>query len=237
MTSRPLIIKTLMGLGDAVYAWPIVRYLIQQNPGREIKVATKYPIVFRGLDCDIIDFESCPPPDYHLSYTSRRLSPKGQYEDILDHCKLPWIDFEFEWTSVEYSFVSIVHPYAVIKEPATAHLHKNNSDFSFTPNVKEMQDHVDRLKQMGMRIISVGQSEVFKERLSGIDYDWNDRLTVAQLLNVCKGATEILTQVGHLVPIGQGLKKPMTIFLPEQIKDHRFQSFGPHKLSVEKYVG
>jgi len=234
-----ILVKTLLGLGDAVYAWSIVRWLIENNSNKEILVMTSYPIIFRNLKCKTVPMETGRTPDYHLSYTTRRNSPKGQYEDILDQCKFPWIDFEFIFDPEKEDIVPILDfkEYAVIKEPATAHLHKKTSDYSFAPNIEEMQDYVYSLNKKGIGVISVGQNEVFKERLSGIDVDLNDKLTVGQLLYLCSKSVEVGTQVGHLLPIAQGLGKPCRIFMPEKITDHRFSSFGHHKLSVEKYVG
>lgn len=238
-----LVVRTHQGLGDAVYAYPIVKHL--RSGYEKVKVKTNFPIVFSGLDVETVPLSDRSTPDLFPKYTNRRGNGLGQFQAMLDSISMPAIPFVFDWSlgfSDEFrskhllDFVEALRiskkPMCIVKEPCLAHMHKPNNDSSIVPNLAEMQVwvNVNRTKYF---FVSVGQGEVFKNRLVHMNYDLNDKTTVQDLITLCSMAGGIATQVGHLVPIAQGLNKPLRMFWPAQITDARLKGLSPENLKID----
>jgi alpha-L-arabinofuranosidase len=236
-----MIIKTLRGIGDAVYAWPIIERLSESN---NVTVITKYPIIFENLPVRVsTDYNI--KEDVKLSYLSRRLiNTTNQYQDICIYSSYS-IPFSFKWDKgftdsfIENHLHSIIDKsfqlgkkICVIKEPCAAHMHKSKHDLSVAPNVNEMQTWVNNNSHKYI-FISVGQNEIFKSRLSGIDFNLVDKMSVQDLITLCAMSDAIVSQVGHLVVLAQGFGKPMKIFYPENIIDKRLQYITPNKIEFK----
>lgn len=234
-----MIIRTHLGLGDAVYCFPIVKYFVDK--GKKITVATNYPIVFNalGVRTGLINLK----PDIFPKYTGRRCA-SSQYQTMLDSVGLPFIPFRFDWhlgftdrfkDCCLYEFTSAFNysrkTLCIIKEPCTAHMHKGAADYSLTPCVDQMQAWVDKFKDRFF-YVSIGSEEVSRGRLENIDYNLIDKTSVQDLITLCQMSAAIVTQVGHLVPIAQGFNKPLKLFYPEKIVDRRFRHLTKETLEI-----
>lgn len=234
-----MVIKALKGIGDAVYTFPIIKHYCDIEA---VTVITPYPIVFDALNVKTtIDYSV--KADLHPEYTSRRASRKNQYEDMLESIGLSSLPFEFKWElgfTDEFKskyLVDIIMAMSagkkrlcVIKEPCAAHMHKRARDFSVAPRRQEMQSWIDANK--GFVFVSVGQDEEYRSRMEGIDFDFTNKTSVQDLISLCSIADIVATQIGHLIPIAQGLRKPLVIFYPENITDKRLRHLGPHKVEM-----
>lgn len=233
-------VKTMLGLGDAVYTYPIVRHYCLT---RKVKVITPYPEVFQDLEVET-STNMDEQADVKPSYLMGRLSKKSQYEDMLESVKLPWVPFGFSWKSGFSDSFKASHlkrivamlildglQICVVKEPCLANMHQKNNDHSIVPDADEMQEWM-KANEHRYVYVSVGRKEVFTRRLEGIDFDLNDQLSLSDYLTLCSMANAIITQVGHLVPIAQGLNRPLKIFYPKHIRDHRLKNIGPHKMQI-----
>jgi hypothetical protein len=237
---EPWTVKTMLGIGDCVYAYPIIKHY---TTTRTVKVLTPYPEIFSSLE-----IETSTDLNQHFDvkpcYTQSRSSKKGQYEDMLDSVKLQFIPFVFGWDSGfsdEFRSKHLKEIVArlsmegkgicIVKEPCLANMHQKNGDTSVVPDIEEMQSWINENKKRFV-YISVGKGEIFTHRLQGIDMDLNDQLSISDLVTLCGMAQGIATQVGHLVPIAQGLNRPLKIFYPKHIKDHRLKNIGPHKMFI-----
>jgi len=232
-----VVIKCLKGLGDAVYTFPIVSHFCKKT---DVKVITPYPIIFDSLHVDTTtDYSEAF--DMHPRYTANRNTTNWQYVDMLNSVNLPMLPFDLIWglgftDEFKSKFLSdimieiTVHrkKICVIKEPCAAHMHKKRNDFSMAPRRAVMQDWIKANQQYCF--VSVGHNELFKSRLSGIDFDLTDNTTVQDLISLCSIADIISTQVGHLVPIAQGLSKNIKVFYPEKITDGRMKHISPNKI-------
>ena len=133
-----MIIKTPLGLGDAVYCYPIVKHFAKTE---KVKVLTQYPIIFENLkvETSIQTNQRC---DLKLHYHKRRKSSDNQYTDILKSADLGWIDFSFFWdygftdefkenelNKMMMAMVESRKHMCIIKEPCANHMHKRNNDF------------------------------------------------------------------------------------------------------------
>lgn len=230
-----MVIRCMRGLGDAVYTYPIVKYYEKQNP----IVITNYPVVFSSLNVRTTT-------NYGLSailkpkYSNLRKSPYSQYKDLLRSVNLNNIPFTFEWNlgfTEEFKvkhFETIMNDWTashknlcIIKEPSYAHMEKTkNNGTAVSPNPMEMQKWVDT---HDMYYISVGREERFTARLKNIDYDLVDKTSVQDLITLIQLSSMVATQVGHLVPIAQGLSKALKVFYPTDPGKYNLQ---PYKFEV-----
>jgi len=233
-------VKTMLGIGDCVYAYPIIKHYIET---KDVKIITPFPELFSSLEVET-STNMNERHDVKPCYTQSRSSRKGQYEDMLDSVKLQFIPFVFGWDSGfsdEFRSKHLKEIVArlsmegkgicIVKEPCLANMHQKNGDTSVVPDIWEMQTWIDENKKRFV-YISVGKGETFIHRLQGIDMDLNDQLSISDLVTLCGMAQGIATQVGHLVPIAQGLNRPLKIFYPKQIRDHRLKNLGPHKMKI-----
>jgi len=230
-------IKTMLGIGDAVYTYPLVKYFSQKQ---SVKVITPYPEIFKCLNAETSS-DMREAADLTPRYTHSRSSEFSQYEDLLRSVNLSFIPFEWEWQE-QFSehfkrnypvFLALIQgkKICVIKEPCCAHMNKGAKDFSIVPNVSEMQDWVNANKEKYF-FVSVGYREIFHSRLEGIDLDLNDKINLTDLLTLCKNAGAIASQVGHLIPIAQGLNIPLKIFYPENPTHHALKFISPKKMQI-----
>ncbi len=220
-------VRCQLGLGDAVYAFPIVKELAKKS---HVKVLTKYPEVFKDLS-NMSCVDEMDSYDIYLKYT--REPGLNQYDEMCRRARIrPAFKFTYKSDNVEsMKALGQGKSICVVKEPCAAHMNKQKGNFSASPKVGEFQEWIN-LNASKYHYISVGKSEVFKKRLSGIDLDLNDVLTVSQLLQLCVAADAFATQIGHLVPIAQGLGKPLKIFPPEKITDHRLENLTIDKVRI-----
>lgn len=240
-TKKEIVIKTMLGLGDAFYFYPIVKCYIEQ--GFRPTVVTRHPIIFNSLDCNAV-LQTNKPVNLRPSYNSRRTSEHSQYKDILMSANLPDLPFEFKWglgftkEFIENKIESFMAAYVaskkrlcIIKEPCASHMHKRERDFSIVPDVDELQKYVNDNKD-DYFFVSVGQDEIFYKRLENIDYDLNNQLEIQDLISLCSISHLIVTQIGHLVPISQALNIPLKVFYPKNPTDRRIQLLNRKKIEI-----
>ncbi len=215
-------LRALKGLGDAIYAYPIVKHFAKSE---SVTICTQYPEVFRYLE-GVTTTREPHPNDIVLRYT--REPGSNQYRDVCDIVGV-YPEFKFEWPPM---FLDVEKPVCIIKEPSTCHMNKRTGDMSLAPNVEEIQNWVDAHKDQ-YYFVSVGKDEVFKGRLQNIDRHLVDQISVSDLLGLCSGAAAIATQIGHLVPIAQAMGKPLKIFEPESLTDPRLLNMSVAKVRVD----
>lgn len=230
----------MLGIGDSVYVYPIVKHFTET---KKIKVITPYPEIFHSLG---VESSTNLSEKYDLmpTYIPGRASKKSQYEDMLDSVKLPFIPFSYAW-DIGFSEHFKSHylkeivarlslegkGICIIKEPCLANMHRKSGDTSAIPNIVEFQNWIDQNSNRFV-YISVGKNETFIHRLKGIDIDLNDKISIPDLITLCASSQAIATQIGHLVPIAQGLNRPLKIFYPKKITDGRLKNIGPHKMKI-----
>lgn len=233
-----MIIKTMAGIGDAVYTYPIIKHFLKTN---KVKVITKHPIIFDSLDVEIsTDYQN--KFDLNPRYTHLRDSQNNQYTDMLQSVNLFDIPFVLDWkmgftksfktktlNDLMTKFTQSKKKLCILKEPVCSHMHKKKKDFSISPVVSEIQNFVNSNNYF---YISVGNSEIFKKRLYGIDYDLIDKTSIQDLITLCAMSDLIVSQVGHLVPIAQSMNKKLQIFYPEKITDNKLKNINKRKIEL-----
>lgn len=231
-------IKTMLGLGDAVYTFPIVQFYADVY--KRVLVRTKYPDVFRDIPNVETSIDLNGGYDVFPSYNGYRNSPNSQFYDLLDSVNLPRLPFKFSYkTGVQNKVALEIRALAksqgkklcILKEPSLANMHRRNLDMSIVPNCDQFFSWLDKRKSEFF-YVSVGQNEMFVKRYLGVDLDTNGKLTPYDLLSLVSVSDVVVSQVGHLVPIAQGLGIDLKIFWPEKITDPRLKTFGSHKIRI-----
>lgn len=206
-------IRTPLGLGDAIYCWPIIQYFSERMG---VEVMTRYPIIYDNLPVSCVPYDK----NFHLSlhYNKRRSKPTDQYTDILKQCDLPMIPFQFDFnypcSDKIWNVLDQGKKICVVKEPCKAHMHKNKEGVSVDPDPKEMQKYINKRKDEYF-FISVGKAEKFKDRLD-IDLDLTDKTSIPDLIQIIKASSLVLTQIGHLVPLAIAFRIDHKIFMPAE---------------------
>lgn len=238
-----IVLRTLQGLGDAVYAYPIVKYLLE-NQNQKIIVKTNYPIVFNALNVETVSLDSSQKFNLFPQYTKNR-NGSSQYEMMLRSVGLPFISFKFDWQlgfSEGFKFNHLDNfiktwtdskkKLCIIKQPCVAHMHKLSKDTSLVPDGNEFREWQIE-NEYKYFFVSVGKDEIFSDKGYLINYDLVNKTSVQDLLTLCSMANLIASQVGHLIPIAQGFNKPLKIFYPKQIKDRRFKNLSPQTYAIK----
>jgi len=83
--------------------------------------------------------------------------------------------------------------------------------------------------------VAVGQKEVIKRHLAGIDVNIVDRLNLSDYITLCEKTDSICTQIGHLAVLAQAFNKPLKVFEPERITDKRLKNMSVKKLYLKEY--
>ena len=201
-------LSTLSGLGDAVYAYPIVKEFAMRGP---VNLYTRYREVFADLpNITYID----KPAGIRLAYSRAR--GENFYESVQKAvgCDVSLIGSHRNvlWANANDAIMG-GKKLCIVKEPCTADMHKKTRDFSMSPQPKVMQDFI-KLNKDRCYFMSIDGGEVYRERLTGIDAHLKD-LTVDEYLIWCAMASAFVTQIGHLVPIAQWLNRRLYLFPPE----------------------
>lgn len=212
-------IRTLSGLGDAVYAAPIVAHFGKFAP---IHVETKYPEVFAFIEGWSIAEKGSLPPDR----VSLRYQPHAGHNYYADYCRcagVPMLPFSLPWR-LNMKFLSAYEKLSamtdgrkmcLIKEPSAPHMYRERSDFSITPDPLVMQrwmlDNRDKFYYVSVE----HPTNTIKNRLVGIDYR-AQHSTVEDYISLVHIVDHVAAQISHLCPLAQALGKPLTLFKPEQ---------------------
>lgn len=211
-----MVIRTQKGLGDAVYAYPVVKQLAKRQ---QIKVITNYPFIFNLSNVETsTDYKQ----KYDLFLRYAKHGKGTQFEQVQSCAGLKGLKMHLDWGEVfskefQDNYLSqIVGKICIVKEPCAAHMHKRSQDTCVAPSSREMQEFID---SNDYYYISVGQDEVFKHRLSNIDLDLNNKISVKDLITLVQSASCVITQVGHLVTLAQAFGKQLKVFYPEQMTD------------------
>ena len=211
--------RTLSGLGDAVYAAPIVAHFAKLAP---VHVSTHYPEVFQLIAGVTATTDRAIQP----GCVSLRYHPQPGHNYYGDYCKaagvqmlpfsLPWADAEMHEPGLfeEIYAMRDGRKICLVKEPSTPHMYRARNDFSITPDYRTLQNwmlgHRDEFRFMTVE----HETNTIQRRLVGIDYRMAAR-SVSEYISILSLVSHVAAQICHLVPLAQALSKPLTVFRPE----------------------
>lgn len=204
-------LQGLSGLGDAVFLYPIAAHYAARGP---VTIATHYPDVYDRLGA--VSFAACGASPQKIKYSRQRGS--NYYDDYL-HTAGVDVPFYYEAPEPGETVKTIMaearqsrRPVCLIKDPAAAHMHRNKNDLSFAPHVERVQEWVNTHARHFYFIAPDYAGDTRAGRLSNIDKRVS--LSTRDYLSLCGQVDAIASQWGHLLPIAQGLGKPLTVFTP-----------------------
>ncbi len=101
-----MILRPSLGLGDAVYMFPVVKYYMAR--GEDVHIVTRYPSIFKFLNCKTIDPETfdATQPFIDCNCSARTKQRKTNiYEDTLLLSGINGhLPLTFEYSGKPYSF-------------------------------------------------------------------------------------------------------------------------------------
>jgi len=204
-------LQGLSGLGDAVFLYPIAAHYATRG---SVTIATHFPDVYTRLAG--VSFAAYGSVSQKIKYS--RVAGSNYYEDYLTTAG---IDTEFFYEAPEPSETvkDIIaearksrRPVCLVKDPIAAHMHRNKNDLSFAPNAERAQNWINQHARHFYFIAADDPADFRAARLSNIDRRVS--LSLRDYLALCGQVDAVATQWGHLLPIAQGLGKPLTVFTP-----------------------
>jgi len=221
-----MILRGSMGLGDAVYLNPVVKYYTER--GEDVTIITRYPEIFFGLNCKIIldeNFIDCQ--------NSARTTTTGTniYEDTLIMAGIDkTLPLNFEYVGTKRIFPTS-KKVCVIRQP-TAPAKGELESVVMIPDSRVYQTIINSFKDRVFFVLC-GKQINSTEKLTGCDMDCTSETGIINILETIDGADLILAQPGHFVSMAEALKKKLfCVFaragLLSQVKRFRFNT--PEKI-------
>jgi hypothetical protein len=231
-----MLIHGSLGLGDAIYLYPVVKYFI--NCGTDnVSIVTRYPQIYAGLKCKTIslaeiDAIDSPYLDCHAS--ARTCFPGTNiYEDTLIMAGIterPFPPLAFEYAGKPYLF-NASKKVCVIRNPTTPTGGEEDAKV-LIPKIGVFQNIINSFSN-SVFFVTVGWQKNINMRLGGVDLDLSDVRDLTEYFGILDGADIILTQPGHCVPIAEALdKKLFVVFAGDGLKsmEKRFRFTTPKKI-------
>jgi hypothetical protein len=214
-----LILHGSLGLGDAVYMWPVVKYYSAIRD--DVVVVTRYPELYATLKCQTVHPEEIQ--DCHCSARTLR-EETNIYEDTLIMSGIesrPPLEINFEWTTRKYKTSK---PVCVVRTPSFP-VKGDESARCMVPNPDIYQRIINAFRDR-VYFVSIGWAVNMQEKLEA-ELDLTEIKALHEYFSALAGADLIMTQPGHCVPIAEAMGKPLlTIFsapgLVSQEKRYRF---------------
>jgi|WetSurMetagenome_2_1015567.scaffolds.fasta_scaffold01426_30 hypothetical protein len=222
-----MILRGSMGLGDAIYLYPVIKYFVDR--GEDVTILTRYPEIFAPLKCKAVlekDFLDC-------SCSARTILPETNiFEDTLIMAgikeKLP-LKFEYQ-KSVDFK-IHTSKKICVVRVPTTPAKGEEDAKI-MTPDKSVFQNIINSFRDR-VYFVALGQQKNCDIKLSGVDLDMTATDKLADLFAIIDAAEIVLTQPGHFVPIAEALsKKLLTVFARAGLEsqEKRFRFTTPAKI-------
>lgn len=231
---KQLIIKPSMGLGDAVYCYPVVEYYRNNNPNKNIKVLTKYKEVFENLKNITFSTERSKF-DIDCTYLNRKkIKETNQFEDILINSNCPKnlnfdINIKIKKIKIETSkkILLVRNPYLGME------LRK---DILLTPDLSQIINFLNKLKKKYYIILLRHKEDGTNIFYKNFDHIL-DETSINQLMNLVFQSDLIISQNGHILALAEGLNKNIICFFSSKLKKTNnifFNSITPKKVITKK---
>lgn len=228
----PLHVKGYGGLGDQVYQRPLVRHLARERG--ELWLSTPYPECFEDVEgvhpvlwramklrCQAKNMERTPSEVWRqvptpqaerisISY-AHRLPRRGVLAEMEESARTRIKEFRFDLP--DFGPSPVPGRYAVIR-PASVRTEWRN--YARNPDPEYLCQAADLLRELGLRIVVVGDIEPPEEELVGTmpdgDVHWTrGQLTTRELFALVRHASVVVGGVGWLVPAAMAYRTPAVI--------------------------
>jgi hypothetical protein len=227
-----MIIRGSMGLGDAIYLYPVVKYFIDY--GHDVTIVTRYPEIFEKLNCKTLPEKAEIGKDFLDCSCSFRTTIPGTniFEDTLIMAgikeKLP---LKIEYDTTKKPKYPTSKKVCVVRTP-TAPVKGEEETRVMIPNMSVFQTIINAFHDR-VYFVLLGRAINCDENLSGVDLDLSGVDGVKNVIGAIDGADLVLTQPGHFVPLAEVLEKKLfTVFARAglQSQEKRFRFTTPAKI-------
>ena len=221
-----MILRGSLGLGDAIYLWPVVKYYSEQ--GHDVSIITRYPELYSNLNCKTI-----APDDFIDCQCSARTKEESTniYEDTLI---MSGVDADIPLT---LKYAGEPHKFNTSKKVCvirnlTTPVKGDESARVMTPNAMIFQNIIDCYRG-NVYFVLIGKQINCPHRLFNFDLDMTGIDSLMDYISIIAGADVVLTQPGHCVPIAEALdKKLLCVFSRAGINstEKRYRYTTPKKI-------
>lgn len=200
------------GLGDALYVQAIARHMVKQGQRVEACVHAKWSPVFQPLG-DKVTVSSFRREriDVLAHYSTRRRNREtDQFEDCCISAGVgTGVELRLDWKAAPGPIPDLVRqrPIVVLQLPRLPMDRSDGYGDELLPAFSVLQRAIDHLKRRGALIVQVGAGGAL-HRFEGIDLDFANTTSVAEMIDVVSVADACLGYVSFLVPLSESLGKP-----------------------------
>jgi ADP-heptose:LPS heptosyltransferase len=228
-------LKGASGLGDAIYAYPIVKYFASKYD--DVYFMSDFPELFEDIPnvkCSKhlkINYIAIPneesirkrPIDVKFTYGPRKHIPgTSQYQDMCIFAKksykdIPDLPLKIDWEIHNAELINTVKLVAkgrkicVVAAPYQPFGREDKWGDEIKIQPESIQYIIDDLKQLGYLCIAIGNKFCLYEPM--VEYNLINQTSLTDLMDLMFICDLAVTQIGNLLPISEALnKKNITIF-------------------------
>jgi hypothetical protein len=226
-----MILRGSLGLGDAIYLYPVVKYYIDQ--GQDVTIITRYPEIYATLNCKTVradEFIDC-------SCSARTLiSETNIFQDTLIMSGIKEeIPLNFDFKRKLIPEIKTDKPICVVRLP-TAPTGGEDDAKVLIPDIAVFQNIINNFKNE-FNFIGIGWQKNYFTKFYNLTLDFSDIADLNYMLSILDRADIVLTQPGHCVSIAEALGKKLFVVFANaglQSKEKRFRFTTPRKILTKK---
>jgi ADP-heptose:LPS heptosyltransferase len=228
--TKTLIVRPCPGLGDAIYAYPVVKHLMKRYKACKFLVATKHKEVFEYLHGDRLGFtDQSDHFDIDCTYLDRKLEKTNQFQDV---CIKAGIKEEIPF-SIDLVNRQIVPPSekktVLIRNPYLG-MELRKTDLMM-PNIRLLASKFTSDKNFRTVLLTHERDMTCKLDLD-FDFVFESR-SVCETLNLVRQSDIVVTQVGNLLAAAEAMDKPTIAVFSRKMRDSQnvfLSSITPEKV-------
>lgn len=220
-----LILHGSLGLGDAIYMWPLVKHYTSIR--NDVVVVTRYPELFCTLDCQTVAPENVL--DCRCSARTKELDT-NVFEDTFITAGLsirPPLEIKRFWDVRKYKTIK---PVCIIRTPSFP-VQGDATSRCMVPHFHVYQKIINAYRDR-VYFVSIGWPLNIGFKLD-VDLDLTGIKDLREYLGAIDGGDIVISQPGHCVPIAEALNKPLlAIFANAGLRseEKRYKYTTPSKI-------
>ena len=188
------------GFGDALYVQPVAKYYCQKEA---LEVCTDWPTVFSCLRVNIAPF-SRQNIDYLAHYSKRKEENTTQFEDCCLQAGVnpKRVDYSLDWTPKKDH--GLPKEYVLVGLPRTP---MDRTDGFGRELLPEKCGFEAALAHYDLPVVLIGKGAPAYDLK--VDYDFTQKTTVSDVLDLACNATALIGQCSYIIPLAESFDKPL----------------------------
>lgn len=214
------------GLGDAVYMYPIAKYLARND--KRVQIMTKYPVVYDVLtrnNQNIICIDRFAGEfDINCRYGDRYpIQSTNMWQDALITAglidKIDEIPFEFEYRWSDPFKFPTSKKICLIKTPCFPHGKVDGSSVICLPDLKIWQRIINEFKDQCYFVMSGLPNGLEYKNYTGLDEDLSHIDIIPRLMSLVDQSDIVLAPSSHFASFAEGLNKKVLMGFSQKALD------------------